>query len=93
MLLDFKNKDTESVFYGRYVKSLPADIQKRAKHKLDLIYFAGGLEDLRLPPSNHLEKLSGDRKGQHSIRINRQWRICFRYDNAGFHEVEITDYH
>ncbi len=93
MIRSFKGKDTESVFNGIYARSLPADIQKRAKHKLDLINFAGDLKDLRLPPSNNLEALKGGRKGQYSIRINRQWRICFKYGSRGFEEVEITDYH
>lgn len=93
MIIDFKDGDTERVFEGYWVKRLPQDIQKRAKHKLDLLHHAASIEDLRLPPSNHLEKLSGDRKEQFSIRINKQWRICFRVDRHGFHDVEITDYH
>lgn len=93
MIVSFKDKDTGSVFDGVSAKRLPNNIQKRAKHKLDLIHLASDLEDLRLPPSNHLEKLIGDRKEQYSIRINAQWRICFTHDKFGFHDVQIVDYH
>lgn len=93
MILSFKTKETEQVFEGRRVKGLPPEILKRAKIKLLLIHTAESLEDLKVPPGNRLEKLSGDREGQHSIRINIQWRICFRWIDQNALDVEITDYH
>ena len=74
-------------------RKLPQDIQERAVVKLAQLDAAVTVEDLRLPPSNHLEALSGKRVGHWSIRINNQWRICFRFDADGAHDVEITDYH
>jgi proteic killer suppression protein len=78
---------------GKPVKRLPPEIRKRAREKLDMIHNAHSLEDLWVPPANRLEALSGDREGQHSIRINQQWRVCFRWENGEAYEVEITDYH
>ena len=69
------------------------DIQRRAYRKLLLVHAAGRLEDLRVPPGNRLEALTGDRKGQHSIRVNDQWRICFRWESTDVHDVESCDYH
>lgn len=93
MIRSFADKETERVFKGQYSRRLPVDIQKRAKMRLDRIAAATDLNDLRVPPSHRLEKLSGDREGQHSIRINQQWRICFRWQAGHAFDVEITDYH
>jgi proteic killer suppression protein len=93
MIKSFRDKDTELLFQGRPSRRLPPDIQRRAKMRLDRIDAAVVLEDLRLPPSHHLEMLRGHRKGQHSIRINDQWRICFRWHDGGASDVEIVDYH
>jgi proteic killer suppression protein len=92
MILSFKGKATKALWGGRSSK-LPADILQRASDKLNVIDAASSLESLRVPPSNHLEALSGNRKGQYSIRINNQWRICFLWKDGNAQEVEITDYH
>lgn len=93
MIKSFHDKDTALVWQRRFSKRLPPDIQRKAKTKLDLIEAAEALEDLRVPPGNRLEALSRDRAGQHSIRINDQWRICFRWDQGAAWDVEITYYH
>lgn len=93
MIQTFANKETAAVFVGLFVKRMPAVIMVRAKLRLDQINSATRVEDLRLPPSNHLEKLSGDREGQWSIRINGQWRVCFRFEGSHAYDVEIIDYH
>ena len=93
MIRSFADKETEKIFKRTRSKKLPDDIQQRALRKLVMIDAAVQLDDLRVPPGNRLEKLGGDRGGQHSIRINDQWRICFRWENGNAHEVEITDYH
>ena len=93
MIRAFRDKATAALFMGRPVKRPPPEIRKRAREKLDMIHNAHPLEDLRVPPANRLEALSGDRAGQHSIRINQQWRVCFRWENGEAYEVEITDYH
>lgn len=93
MIQSFRCKETAKIFEGRYSKKLPFDIQQRALNKLRLIATVTQLETLRVPPSNHLEILSGDRKGQHSIRINNQWRICFRWQEGNAYDAEIVDYH
>lgn len=93
MIRSFKNKDTEAVFEGEFVKGLDGQIQQRAREKLKYLDSAAGLRDLMVPPSNQLEALKGDRKGQYSIRINKQWRVCFKWKDADAFEVEITDYH
>ena len=93
MIRSFKDNETEKVFNGRFSKKLPQDIQRIAERKLILIHRSFTLNDLRVPPSNHLEALKGNRKGQHSIRINDQWRICFEWREDGVYDVEITDYH
>lgn len=85
-------KETEKLFGGRFSTKLPQNVQRIAQRKLKLIQAAASLEFLRVPPGNRLEQLSGDRQGQWSIRINDQWRICFKWDGDA-HEVEITDYH
>lgn len=93
MIKSFADSETEKVFNRTYSKKLPEDIQRRARRKLVMIDAAEELNDLRVPPGNRLEKLRGRRKGQHSIRINRQWRICFRWREGDAYDVEITDYH
>jgi len=93
MIKSFKCKETEKVWNENFSKKLPHDIQKRALQKLRMINIAEALDDLKVPPSNHLEALNGDRQGQHSIRINDQFRICFNWlDNHAFN-LEIIDYH
>ncbi len=93
MIKTFKDKETERVFNQQFSRKLPNDIQRIALRKLMMIDNAESLNDLLIPPANRLEALSGNRKGQHSIRINDQYRICFRFEDDDFYEVEITDYH
>lgn len=93
MIKSFKNKDTEKLWRGERVKKIPTDIQERALKKLFMIHVSNELDDLRNPPGNRLEQLSGDRKEYMSIRINKQWRICFRWEENNAFEVEIIDYH
>ena len=93
MIVDFADKETESLFHRETVKKIPRPVQRRALRKLLLLDAAESLDDLRVPPGNRLEKLSGDREGQYSIRINDQWRICFGWENADAYAVEIADYH
>lgn len=93
MIRSFKNKDTEVIFGGRFVKGLDRQIQQRAREKLRYVDAASDLRDLAVPPSNQLEALKGDRKGQYSIRINKQWRICFKWKDGDAFDVEIVDYH
>jgi proteic killer suppression protein len=93
MIKSFKCKETEKILNEDFSKKLPHDIQKRALQKLRMINIAEALEDLKVPPNNHLEALKGNRQGQHSIRINDQFRICFKWlDNHAFY-LEIVDYH
>ena len=93
MIRGFKNRETEKVSSGRFSKKLPQDIQRVAERKLIMLHRAATLNDLRIPLSNRLEALKGTRKGQHSVRINNQWRICFEWREDGVYEVEIVDYH
>ena len=93
MILSFADKETELIWNGKRSRKLPSDIQDRALGKLRLINRAKTFDDLRNPPSNRLHELKEDRKGQHSISINRQWRICFVWKDGDAHGVEITDYH
>lgn len=93
MIRSFKDKLTRSIDDGSVRKGFPADLVRRAQQLLVLLDAAKDLNDLRSPPGNRLEKLSGDRQGQYSIRINNQWRICFVWTEAGPEHVEITDYH
>jgi len=93
VIKSFRNKDTAAIFAGHRVRALPPEIQQRAREKLIMLHQAINLDDLRLPPANRLEALSGDRQGQHSIRINRQWRICFNWNDGDIEHVEITGYH
>ena len=93
MIRSFKSKETEKVFNRERSQKLPADIQQVALRKLRMLNRAVTLQDLRVPPANRLEKLSGDRAGQYSIRIDDQWRICFDWDAGDAQIVEIVDYH
>jgi len=93
MIQSFADKATAAVFSGLEVRRLPRDVQVTARRKLKLIDAATSLESLRIPPGNRLEALRGDRKGQWSIRINDQWRICFSWTRGDAFEVEIADYH
>jgi proteic killer suppression protein len=93
MIKSFQDKETEKIF-NRYSSSkLPQNIQSIARKKLVLLDAVTEIEDLRVPPGNRLEALKGNRKGQHSIRINDQWRICFKWKDGDSYDVEITDYH
>lgn len=93
MLRSFADKETEKVWNRQRSRFFGPDLQRAAYRKLLLLDAAEDLADLRVPPGNRLEKLHGDRKGQHSIRINQQWRICFRWTRSGPEDVEIVDYH
>lgn len=97
MIVSFGDEGTEDVFEGRNTKrarkTCPIDLVMVARRKLDQVNQAAILNDLRSPPSNHLEKLHGDRDGQYSIKINDQWRLCFRWTESGAEDVEIADYH
>ncbi len=93
MIKTFTDKETEKIYNQTFSKKLPQLIQKIALRKLIMIDNAQSLEDLRIPPANHLEKFEGDRDGQYSIRINEQYRICFKPDGNNFFDVEIVDYH
>lgn len=93
MIASFRDKETATIWDGRHSRRLPGDIQVVAFRKLRLLNAAQRLSDLRVPPANRLEALKGERSGQHSIRINDQWRICFIWREGHAHEVEIVDYH
>jgi proteic killer suppression protein len=93
VIRSFRNEDTRSVFLRERLRRLSDDVQRVAQRKLAILHAAESLEDLRAPPGNRLERLSGDRGGQHSMRINDQWRICFRWSDGDAYEVEIVDYH
>jgi len=92
MILSFSSAETEALFQSRNVRRFK-NIEKVARRKLQQLNSAGELNTLRIPPGNKLEALSGNRKGQHSIRINDQWRICFSWQANGVYDVEIVDYH
>ncbi|MEI2734627.1 MAG: type II toxin-antitoxin system RelE/ParE family toxin [Rhodoblastus sp.] len=93
MIRSFADPETERIWSGRRSRKLPPDIQSVALRKLRLLNQARAISDLRAPPGNRLEALRGDRAGQHSIRINDQWRICFIWSEGGAADVEIVDYH
>ncbi|MBR4530242.1 MAG: type II toxin-antitoxin system RelE/ParE family toxin [Lachnospiraceae bacterium] len=93
MIKTFRNKETELIYRQQYSKALPQQLQHIALRKLMMIDNAQELNDLRIPPANHLEALHGDRERQYSIRINEKYRICFEEENGDFYSVEITDYH
>lgn len=93
MLRSFRDKDTEAIWRWQRSRKLDTTTQRVAWRELAMLDAAETLGDLRVPPGNRLEKLTGDRAGQHSIRINRQWRICFRWSEAGPEDIEIVDCH
>ena len=93
MIKTFADKHTQELYLSGRSKRLPADILKRAVRRLEYVDFAACLDDLKVLPSNRLHPLKGDREGQHSISINDQWRICFRFIDGDAYDVEITDYH
>ena len=93
MIRNFADKEAEKIWDGTLSRRLPADLQTIARRKLRMLNNAENLNDLRVPPANRLEALKGDRRGQYSIRINDQWRICFRWADGDAHDVRIIDYH
>ena len=93
MIRSFRDKRTGAIFDREAVRGFPNDVLRQARYKLSILNAAEQVDDLRVPPGNRLEKLSGNRTGQHSIRINNQWRVCFRWHDGNAFEVEIADYH
>ena len=93
MIKNFRSRETEKIWNGVLSKRLPQDIQQIARRKLRMLNNARSLNDLRVPPANRLETLKGSRSGQHSIRVNDQWRICFVWMDGDAENVEIVDYH
>lgn len=93
VIRSFADRDAEALLHGRFSRRLGADIQRAAQRKLRQVHQAHDLLDLSVPPGNRLEALRGDRAGQHSIRINDQWRVCFVWSDNGADQVEIVDYH
>ncbi|MGC3021339.1 MULTISPECIES: type II toxin-antitoxin system RelE/ParE family toxin [unclassified Brevibacterium] len=93
MIRSFGSKDAERIWHEQYVKSVDRTVQRATLRKLELIHAAKDVEDLRAPPGNRLERLVGDRRGQHSIRVNAQWRLCFVWRDGGADNVELVDYH
>jgi len=93
VIRSFADGETEKIFRRERSRVLPPDVQRRAHRKLLLVNAAERVDDLRVPPGNRLERLKGDREGQYSIRVNDQWRICFRWAGGDAFDVEITDYH
>ena len=93
MIRSFRDKDTEAIWHRRYVKKLSPELSRLAYNKLALINAAESINDLRVPPGNRLEKLSGNRAGQYSVRVNDRWRICFTWGSGGAAYVELVDYH
>ncbi len=93
MIRSFGDREAERIWFRRRPRRLPARLYRRAERKLKILHAAATLQDLWIPPGNRLEKLRGDRKGQYSIRIDAQWRICFVWFRQHAHDVEIVDYH
>ena len=93
MIKTFADRHTQEIYITGRSRRLPPDIQRRARRKLEYVDVASRLEDLKTPPGNKLHQLEQDREGQHAIRINDQWRICFRFEDGDAFDVEITDYH
>ncbi len=93
MIKSFRDKEAERVWNGQVSRKLPRSIQEVVRRKLRMLNNAAALEDLRIPPANRLEALKGTRRGQHSIRVNQQWRVCFRWSGGNALDVEIVDYH
>jgi toxin HigB-1 len=93
MIRSFKDKEAEKIFNRALSRKLPYDLQRKALRKLRMLNRAMNFNDLRVPPANRLEKMKGDRSDQYSIRINDQWRICFKWSSSDAFDVEIVDYH
>jgi proteic killer suppression protein len=93
MIISFGSKDTENIWQGNQVKKIPVEIQKTGRRKLRMLNNSQNIADLKIPPSNRLERLKGKAKDYYSIRINDQWRIVFKWQNDHAHDVEIVDYH
>lgn len=93
MIKGFRCKETEKLWRRRLTRKFPSSLKQAARIKLRILYVSESLNQLRVPPSNRLEALAGSRKEQYSIRINRQWRICFRWESGDAYDVEIVDYH
>ena len=93
MIRSFVDRRTANVFNGARERSFPASVLKRARSELDRINYAASIDDLRVPPGNRLERLSGDREGQHSIRVSRSWRICFEWRDGDAFEVELNNHY
>lgn len=96
LIVSFADRATEALFHGetgKAIRRIPSDVRSVAVRKLDLVNAAHELQDLRVPPGNRLEALKGELRGKHSIRINNQWRVVFRWENGDAHDVEIEDYH
>lgn len=93
MIRTFGSKDTERIWHEQYVKRVDRTVQRATLRKLEMLHAAKDVEDLMTPPGNRLERLVGDRRGQHSIRVNAQWRICFVWREGGADDVELVDYH
>ena len=93
MIRSFRDTETERLFRRESVKKIPVTVRRPGWRKLLILDAAESLDDLRSPPGNRLEKLAGNRAGQHSIRVNDQWRICFRWEGGEAYDVELTDYH
>lgn len=93
MIRSFGDKDTERIWREQYVKSVDRGVQRATLRKLEMIHAAKVVDDLRIPPGNRLERLVGDRRGQHSVRVNSQWRVCFVWSEGGAEDVELVDYH
>ena len=93
MIGSFRDKALEEFYYEGSARKIPADLQAVIRRKVDMLDIAADLNDLRMPPANHLEALSGDRKGYHSIRVNQRWRIVFRWIENAAHDIQLVDYH
>lgn len=93
MIKTFADKLTQELFVKGTARGFPPDVAKRAARKLEYVHLATSLDDLKVPPGNHLHPLKGDRKGQHAIAVNDQWRICFRFEDGDAYNVEVCDYH
>ena len=93
VIQSFGSRETEAIFEGRRSRHLPPEIHVRARRRLRQLHNANSINDLRVPPSNRLERLSGDRSGQWSIRINQQWRVVFRWEDGNASDVQLIDYH
>ncbi|WP_257477769.1 type II toxin-antitoxin system RelE/ParE family toxin [Acidipropionibacterium jensenii] len=93
MIRSFGSKDTERIWREQYVKRVNRRVQRATLRKLELMHAARDVEDLRVPPGNWLERLSGDRRGPHNLRVNAQWRLCFGWSDGGAEDVELVDYH